>query len=34
MHASKYYDKKKNYAYEDWIVLDLIIKHRIIIFEC
>ena len=25
--------KIKNYAYEDWIVLDVIIKHSIIIFE-
>ena len=26
--------KVKNYAREDWIVLDLIIKHSIKIFEC
>ena len=24
----------KNYASEDWIVLDVIIKHSIKIFEC
>ena len=26
--------KIKTYAYEDWIVLDVIIKHSIKIFEC
>ena len=26
--------KIKNYAYKDWIVLDVVIKHRIMIFEC
>ena len=26
--------KIKNYAYEDWIVLDVIIKHSIKIFAC
>ena len=26
--------KIKNYACEDWIVLDVIIKHSIKIFEC
>ena len=26
--------KIKNYACKDWIVLDLIIKHSIKIFEC
>ena len=26
--------KIKNYACEDWIVLDAIIKHSIKIFEC
>ena len=26
--------KTKNYAYEDWIVLDVIIKHSTKIFEC
>ena len=26
--------KVKNYACKDWIVLDLIIKHSIKIFEC
>ena len=26
--------KIKNYTYEDWIVLDVIIKHSIKIFGC
>ena len=26
--------KIKNYAYEDWIALDVIIKHNIKIFDC
>ena len=26
--------KIKNYACKDWIVLDTIIKHSIMIFEC
>ena len=34
IHASKYYDKIKNYVCKDWIVLDTIIKHSIKIFEC
>ena len=24
----------KNYSFKDWIVLDVIIKHSITIFEC
>ena len=32
IHASKYYEK--NNASEDWIVLDVIIKHSIKIFAC
>ena len=26
--------KVRNYAYKDWIVLDEVIKHIIMIFEC
>ena len=26
--------KIKNYAYEDWIILDVVINHSIKIFEC
>ena len=34
IHASEHYEKNKNYASEDWNVLDVISKHSIKIFEC
>ena len=29
-----HYDKNGNYICKDWIILDVIIKHSIMIFEC
>ena len=34
IHTSKHYDKRKNYADKDWIVLDVLINHKVKVFEC